>query len=241
MTVPRTVLATALRDIGSDSADIGWRLLMARKDRQVPDTSLGLLGRVQSGDVDAWGDFSLRCLDVINDWCQWHRMHGIESDDIAQNTMLVVVRRIGDFQHAGRGSLRAWLKAIAWRCWADAVARAKRSELGQLRMQYEAAVDEIANLERQHEQLRKLDLMKRALLLVQQRVRPSTWQMFYRTALAGEAGAKVSTEMNIPLYLVYSARARVQRMLHEEVRMLSEQEPEVDADDFHVPRTILEE
>jgi RNA polymerase sigma-70 factor (ECF subfamily) len=96
-------------------------------------------------------------------------------------------------------------------------------------------------LERQHEQLRKLDLMKRALLLVQQRVRPSTWQMFYRTALAGEAGAKVSTEMNIPLYLVYSARARVQRMLHEEVRMLSEQEPEVDADDFHVPRTILEE
>jgi RNA polymerase sigma-70 factor (ECF subfamily) len=213
---------------------------MSTSDRRVPDTSLGLLGRVQAGDSDAWRDFSLRCFDVIHDWCRWRQMHGIEPDDITQNTMLVVVRKIGSFQHAGRGSLRAWLKAIAWRCWADAVARAKRSELGELRMHYEAAIDEIANLERQHEQLRKLDLMKRALLLVQQRVRPSTWQMFYRTALAGEAGATVSSEMKIPLYVIYSARARVQRLLHEEVQLLSALEPEVDVYESQVPETTSE-
>jgi RNA polymerase sigma factor (sigma-70 family) len=195
-------------------------IAMQRGSQRVSDTSVGLLGRVQQGDTEAWRDFAARCCDSIQDWCRWRHMHSLEADDIVQNSMLVVLKKIGGFTHSGRGSLRAWLRAIAWRCWSDAIARASRSQAEELNGQYELAIDEIALLDERYEQLRRMDLVKRAMVLVRQRVRNSTWEMFYRTAIGNESGIKVAAEMQVPLYILYASRSRVQRLLQREVRML---------------------
>jgi RNA polymerase sigma-70 factor (ECF subfamily) len=175
---------------------------------------------VQQGDSEAWREFSCRCFELIRQWCRWRHLHLAEADDVVQNSMLVVLKKIGCFRHSGRGSLRAWLRAIAWRCWSDAVARASRSQAEELNGQYELAVDEIAVLEAQYEQLRRTELMKQAMVIVRQRVRATTWQMFYRTALGDECGVKVAADMQVPLYVLYAARARVQRMLQQQVQVL---------------------
>jgi hypothetical protein len=62
--------------------------------------------------------------------------------------------------------------------------------------------------------------MKQAMVIVRQRVRATTWQMFYRTALGDECGVKVAADMQVPLYVLYAARARVQRMLQQQVQVL---------------------
>ncbi len=151
-------------------------------------------------------------------------MQTLEADDIVQNSMLVVLKKIGGFTHTGRGSLRAWLRAIAWRCWSDAISRASRSQAEELNGQYELAIDEIAVLDERYEQLRRMDLMKRAMVLVRQRVRGSTWEMFYRTAIGNESGITVAAEMQVPLYILYASRSRVQRLLQREVRLLEQLE-----------------
>lgn len=203
--------------------------------RQAADTSLGLLKRVQSGDGDAWREFAARCYDVIGQWCRWHDLSQSDADDVVQNSMMVVLRKVGDFRHTGRGSMRGWLKAIAWRCWCDAMTRVSRSQYHELRRRYETAVDEIANLELQYERLRQASLLQRAMLLVKQRVRASTWTMFYRTAWLNESCAAVSADLNIPGYVVHSARARVQKLIEREVVRLEAEEGSVDAAGFFGP------
>lgn len=194
------------------------------------DTSLGLLGRVQAGDSEAWQEFTNRCYDVIRQWCRWHQVSGPDTDDVLQNSMLVVLQKIGAFRHTGRGSMRGWLKAIAWRCWCDAMARANRGALESLRKQYAVAVDEIAVLEQQYELLRQETLLQQAMLLVKQRVRPSTWSVFYRTAWLNEPCSVVAGDLQIPAYVIHSARNRVQRMIQQEVRRLEGREMLMEAE-----------
>ncbi|MGV2333502.1 MAG UNVERIFIED_CONTAM: hypothetical protein LVR18_05020 [Planctomycetaceae bacterium] len=93
-----------------------------------------------------------------------------------------------------------------------------------LRQKYEVAVDEIAELEFQYEQLRRADLLQQAMLLVKQRVRPSTWNAFYRVAWLDEPIAVVASQLEMPEYLIYSAKFRVQKLIQEEVRKLESRE-----------------
>lgn len=184
------------------------------------DTSLGLLGQVQAGDGEAWRLFALRCYEVVRRWCRWQRLNATDTDDVVQNAMMVVLRKVGEFRHSGNGSLRSWLRAIAWRCRCDALVRSSSHQHEELRQKYEVAVDEIAQLEAQYEQLRRVALLQQAMLLVKQRVRPSTWNAFYRTALLDEPFAVVAAQVEMPEYLIYSAKFRVQKLIQEEVRKL---------------------
>ena len=184
------------------------------------DTSLGLLGRIQAGEHEAWVDFSHRCNDVVLSWCRWKRVSGADAEDLVQNSMVVVLQKIGGFRHTGRGSFRAWLKAIAWRCWCDALVRSNHSRLKDLRQQFDAATDDIAALEAEYERLREMDVLAQAMAHVQQRVRPCTWSAFCRTALENQSGVAVAAELNMPVYSVHSARMRVQQLLASEVRRL---------------------
>jgi DNA-directed RNA polymerase specialized sigma24 family protein len=197
---------------------------MQQWQSRFPDTSIGMLQRVQGGDEDAWTDFANRCGSVIQEWCKWRHLQSLEADDIIQNTMIIVLKKVHSFRHAGRGSLRAWLRAIAWRCWCDAAARANRLQLEELQGNYEVAIDEIAILEKQYEELSRLELIQRAMVLVRQRVRASTWEMFYRTALGNECGNTVAADLKVSVHVVYAARSRVQRLLHQEVSMLGQHE-----------------
>lgn len=188
------------------------------------DTSLGLLGRVQAGDGEAWQLFALECYEVVRRWCRWQRLNATDTDDVVQNAMMVVLRKVGEFRHSGKGSLRSWLRAIAWRCRCDALIRSNSHQYDEVRQNYEVAVDEIARLESQYEHLRRVALLQHAMLIVKQRVRPSTWNAFYRTAWLDEPVAVVAAQLDMPEYLIYSAKFRVQKLIQEEVRKLESRE-----------------
>jgi len=185
------------------------------------DTSAGLIGRVQAGDGASWQAFCDRCQGVLADWCRWSRLREPDAEDVSQEAMLVVVSKIAGFRHSGRGSLRAWLRAIAWRCWCEAISRADRGDVADLAARYRRASDEIAELEREYERLTQVDLLERAMAVVRGRVQPRTWDAFWRSAMEGGSGADVGAVLGMSADCVHAARSRVQRLISVEVRRLN--------------------
>jgi RNA polymerase sigma-70 factor (ECF subfamily) len=185
------------------------------------DTSAGMIGRIQAGDGSSWMDFHQRCHAVICEWCRWNRVSDVDTEDLSQETMLVVVSKIASFRHSGRGSLRAWLRAIAWRCWCDAISRPVRLDVAQLRERFESVTDEISELEAEYERLEQLDILQRAMAAVRVRVEPRTWEAFWMSAMQNRSGQESGASLGMSADSVHSARARVQRMISVEVRRLT--------------------
>jgi RNA polymerase sigma-70 factor (ECF subfamily) len=177
-----------------------------------------MIRRVQAGDAEAWNNFAQRCRQVVSDWCRWHDVQDADVDDLVQETMLVVMARMPDFRHVGRGSLRGWLRGIAWRCWCRAIADADPSRLNELRIRHRKSADDIAELEAAYEQLFELDCLQKAMAIVQGKVSATTWQAFQLTALEGVSGNDASEKLGLTPDAVYSSRARVQRLITIELR-----------------------
>src|SRR5262245_10170964 len=77
-------------------------------------TSLSLLHRLRRrDDGPAWARFDQLYRPLIARWLGQAGVPAQEAEDLAQEVMLVVVRKLEEFAHAGRpGSFRAWLRGI---------------------------------------------------------------------------------------------------------------------------------
>lgn len=185
-------------------------------------TPLSLLDRVQRGDRQAWSDFSDRCLHILTGWCQRWGLQRADADDLIQDTLLIVLARIRDFQHRGTGSFRSWIRTIAWRCWCDAVEKAARSNRPDVLERISQSPEARQTLEAEFDRLFQLELLEQAMATVKLRVSSSTWEAFRLTALEENSADVASRHTGLNHNAVYAARTRVQRMISEEYRRLSD-------------------
>src|SRR5919204_6341678 len=73
----------------------------------MPDTSASLLDRLRLRPAD-------------DGWLRRHGVADADADDLGQEVLTVVVRRLSDFCHnRRRGAFRAWLRAITVNCLRD--------------------------------------------------------------------------------------------------------------------------
>ena len=77
-------------------------------------TSASLLDRLKKAPADSpdWSKLNDIYLPLIKSWLA--RISGTcgESDDLAQEVLVVLVRELRTFQPRGKGSFRAWLRQI---------------------------------------------------------------------------------------------------------------------------------
>ena len=185
------------------------------------ETSVGMLGRVQCGDGRAWSDFSRLCQQTILSWCRWKNISASDADDLVQDSLVVVIAKIGDFRRTGKGSLRAWLRAIAWRCRSDAVGKVQNVvDLRLLRDRFREASDDIDLLEQEFEKLQQLSHLERCMAIARSRVEPTTWLAFQMQTLEERTGAEVASALGISVDAVHSAKARVLRLIGVEMRRM---------------------
>jgi RNA polymerase sigma-70 factor (ECF subfamily) len=177
-----------------------------------------MLARVQAGGTHAWAEFSERCRSVVTDWCRWHDLQCADTDDVVQETLLVVIHKIRSFDRAGKGSLRTWPRGIAWRCWCRAMAKADRATSESLRSLLRSSYDDIAKLEAEYERLAQMETLQKGMAVVKRRVTPNTWQAFCLTALHDQSGAQAAEILGMTADAVHSSRARVQRLISAELR-----------------------
>src|SRR5262249_858749 len=78
-------------------------------------TSLSLLKRLRNpADADAWDRLTRLYAGLLNAWFGAAGLQPADRDDLTQDALAVVLRRMPDFEHRGRpGAFRAWLRGIA--------------------------------------------------------------------------------------------------------------------------------
>src|SRR5687767_10102662 len=81
-------------------------------------TSASLLDRLmQPADTAAWQRLLTLYTPLIRGWLRRHELSHDDADDVVQEVLTVVVRRLPSFQHNQRpGAFRTWLRVITANC-----------------------------------------------------------------------------------------------------------------------------
>jgi RNA polymerase sigma-70 factor (ECF subfamily) len=202
--------------------------MSAPLDRQVPPTaselpgltSLTLLARVKDRDPQAWQRLLHLYGPLVFHWCRRWRLSSEDAADVSQEVFQALATHIDRFERDGPGqSFRGWLWTIARNKMLDHFRRAQR--------QPNAAGGSAAQfmLQSVPEQLPQDDdeaasstgLVHRALDLIRGEFEERTWQMFWRSTVAGQAPRDIGAEMGVSADAVRMAKSRVLRRLRQEL------------------------
>ena len=185
-------------------------------------TLLGRLGRSPT-DQAAWEAFVERYGPKIYAWCQHWQMQKADAEDVTQDVLLKLARKMANFSYDLSKSYRAWLKTITRHAWSDLQESRKTGTQGtgdsqalQVLASVAARDDLAARLEQEFDK----ELLEEAALRVQLRVAPEKWQAFRLLALEGLSGEDVAQRVNMKVATVYVVRGKVQKLLQAEIRLL---------------------
>jgi RNA polymerase sigma-70 factor (ECF subfamily) len=186
-----------------------------------PGTPLSLLDRICDGDRDAWRRLLVIYEPLLRNWLRSAALQPADRDDLAQQVLTVLVRKLPQFRHSGRtGAFRAWLRHVTLNELSDYF----RRRAGFPALRDAAALDGLADpadaLARAWDAEYDQHILAGLLDLVRDEFAPSTWRAFRRVALAGAAPAAVAAETGLTVNAVTLAKSRVLRRLRREARGL---------------------
>lgn len=186
------------------------------------ETSASLLNRLRlDPDASAWQRLVDLYTPLIRNWLRRHTLQHQDVDDLVQDVLAVVVRKIPEFKKEPRvGAFRRWLRTITVNCLRD-FWRANRfkpiatgeSDFGQVLDQLEDPESGLSQIwDREHDE----HVTRRLLEMIKPRFEAKTWQAFQRVALEGAAVDAVVEELGITANAVFIAKSRVLKLLREE-------------------------
>ncbi|HYT92723.1 MAG TPA: sigma-70 family RNA polymerase sigma factor [Gemmataceae bacterium] len=190
-------------------------------------TRITLLGRLRRDPTNetAWAEFVDHYGAKIYAWCRKWNLQEADAQDVTQNVLLKLARKISEFTYDPSRSFRAWLKTLTHHAWSDFLESRQRPGLGSgdsqqadLLQSVEARDDLVQRLEEEFDR----ELLREAMARVRLRVAPQTWQAFTLTALEGLSGAEAAQRIPMQVAQVFVAKRRVQKMLREEVARLEQ-------------------
>jgi RNA polymerase sigma-70 factor (ECF subfamily) len=194
-------------------------------DSLMPTTRVTLLARLRQDPTDqkAWDVFVERYGRHIYRWCRRLKLQDADAEDVTQDILVKLARKMRDFAYDPARSFRGWLKTLAHHAWRDFVDSPRRvkaatgdARVWELLQTVEAREDLIQKLQEAFDH----DLLEAAKMRVRLRVAPHTWEAFRLVALEGLAVADVAATVQMQVAMVYVAKSKVQRMLQEEIQKL---------------------
>jgi RNA polymerase sigma-70 factor (ECF subfamily) len=195
----------------------------------VIETSRSLLERLcRQPDAAAWRRLVDLYTPLIRRWLRQCGLPAGDTDDLVQEVLSVVVRKMPEFRPAGhRGAFRRWLRTIAvhktrdyWRSRRTGAAVGGGIEPARWLEELEDPHSEPNRFwDREHDRF----LAARVMELVQPEFTLSTWQAFRRQVIDGARAAEVAAELGISPNAALIAKSRVLRRLREEIRGLTDE------------------
>ncbi len=186
------------------------------------ETSASLLDRVRrSPDDDSWQRLVAIYSPLIHGWLRREvKLDAHDADDVVQEVLAVVLRRIPEFERQRTGSFRAWLKAITVNCLRQSIRQRQNravssgdSQVAELLNALEDPHSQISSLwDREHDEF----VMKQLLQMLRSQFAANTWRAFERVALEGVASEHVAAELGITVNAVFIAKSRVMARLRQE-------------------------
>jgi RNA polymerase sigma-70 factor (ECF subfamily) len=179
--------------------------------------------RQDPSDQAGWDEFVERYGRHIYSWCRRWKLQDADAEDVTQDILLKLTRKLRDFAYDPSRSFRGWLKTVAHHAWRDfdesrrhGRRAAGAGEAQELMLTLEARED----LAQKLEQAFDLELLEAAKVRVRLRVAPHTWEAFRLTTFEGLPVVEVAAMVQLKVAMVYVAKSKVQRMLQEEIGKL---------------------
>jgi RNA polymerase sigma-70 factor (ECF subfamily) len=143
-----------------------------------------------------------------------------EADDLAQEVLAVLARKLPSFERQRDGSFRAWLRQITVNRVRAFWKAARKRSIATLGKDPEEVLSQLedprSDLARQWDREHDQHVFHQLLAVVQVDFQPNTWRAFTRFALDGQPAGRVARELRMTVGAVVQAKARVLRRLREE-------------------------
>lgn len=192
------------------------------------ETSASLLDRLRhQPDESSWKLLTDLYTPLIWGWLRRHaRVNADDADDLVQDVLTVVVRRLAEFERQRSGAFRAWLRQITVNCLRDFWKARRRRPLHTGGSDFQVILDQLADptsdLSRLWDQEYEQHLMRQALELVKPHFETKTWTAFQRVIFDAVEADAVAEELSMSVGAVYTARSRVMARLRREIDGLIE-------------------
>ena len=191
----------------------------------MPTTCVTLLARLRQAPTDqaAWGVFVEHYGRHIYRWCRQWRLQDADAEDVTQDILGKLARKLRAFAYDPSRSFRGRLKTLAHHAWRDFVDSPRRAQAAAGDSQ---SRELLGTLEAREDLIQKLqeafdhELLEAAQVRVRLRVAPHTWEAFRLVALESLPVAEVAATVQMQVAMVYVAKSKVQKMLQEEIRKL---------------------
>jgi RNA polymerase sigma-70 factor (ECF subfamily) len=185
------------------------------------ETSLSLLKSLQlHPDDQAWERLVAIYTPLIRNWLRRHGMASQDADDVVQEVLAVVFRKLPEFEREPRaGAFRSWLRAITVNClrqwWRKRGARplGRGGDFGQV---LDQLADPASGLSRLWDEEHDRHVADRLLEAIRPHFAAKTWTAFQRVALEGADPDAVAAELAISVNAVFIAKSRVLTRLRQE-------------------------
>ena len=180
-------------------------------------TSTSLLRRLrQPADRQAWSRFVELYTPLIYHWGRRARLSADDAADLTQEVLVLLVRKLPDFEYDRGKSFRGWLRTLTLNKWREQrrrrgvpAANVTESALANIAEPDQAAAYWETEF-RQH-------LVHGALRSLQGEFSPGTWNACWRYLIDGRPAGDVASELGVSVWTIYAAKSRLLRRLREEL------------------------
>jgi RNA polymerase sigma-70 factor (ECF subfamily) len=194
---------------------------------EIPATRASLLVRLRDPhDEAAWKEFVALYTPLVYGYARKQGLQDADAADLSQEVFGIVAASVGRLEYdPSRGSFRNWLFTVVRRKLSN-WRRAERnrpsagndSATDHLLERVAAPADEEAEWQAEWERRQ----FAWACEEVRREVTESTWQAFWRTAIAGQPSKQVAADLGLSVAAVYVARSRVIARLKERIQSVQE-------------------
>ena len=194
-----------------------------------PETQVSLILRLgDSQDAAAWDEFVAIYRPVIVRLALAHGLQNPDADDLAQQVLFSVARRVPDWEaDPQRAKFRTWLGRVVRNAALNALSRRKpdRAAGGTTAL---TLINGKAASDCDDAELVELEWRRQAFRWIADQIRdefqPQTWEAFWLTAVDGLSAAEAAKQTGKSIGAVYVARSRIMARFQEQVRTLSGEE-----------------
>ena len=178
-------------------------------------TRQSLLQAAREGENEAWNRLFCMYKPLIHWWIVSNKISEHDADELAQEVLVVVLRKLTDFEHSGNvGAFRRWLRVITTNQIRAMIRKRRKVTLvdNEVLSEQIVASDELAQLwDLQHDQF----VIAGILDWLREIFDAKSIQIFEELVLKGGEPASVAQDFGVSVGSVYSIKSRILRKFRQ--------------------------
>ncbi len=202
---------------------------MTQNSSHDSSTDLSLIESLAQGNPASrsWPIFVAKYGRLIYRWCLHWKAAPEDAEEVIQETLIAVYRRLETYQELEQCKFRSWLKTIAYRIWLE-IHQTHQLARGQITGTVDKAnsyeilmtIEARDNLIKLFDDMATQEIFELASKRVRARVDTAQWQCFELSCLKQMPGKQISQQLQMTEGAVFTAISRVRKLVRDEVNLI---------------------